>query len=294
MKKFLRRIVPRRKKNQPSAPNVPQQPLSQDTNLCTLSASLNVSRVPPGSQLLGDQDIQLPFTPVNIVPFPFLDLPGELRNEIYQYLVVAKGEHDGSLSPTRFVTWFAVSRPIIELSILRVNKQIHYEAAAVMYRKNRVVVGFNLSPVLKPRCFQAQGLLFAPQIDGRLDDCSYAEIFSRFKKLRLRLFFFRPVNDWYTQTYWESLAPVTRQVKDVCTMLAAREDLDEVSLEIDIFARGNVNHHPGGWNRCPKFSRYELWHVIAPLTLLRKVGKVEIHGAILADDARFIEDYMKW
>lgn len=62
----------------------------------------------------------------------FLDLPGELRNEIYKLLLV---------SQTAFIS---VHRPhsqeTIAGNILRVNKQIYNEASSVLYGGNTFIL----------------------------------------------------------------------------------------------------------------------------------------------------------
>ncbi|KAK6334736.1 hypothetical protein TWF718_010184 [Orbilia javanica] len=84
-------------------------------------------------------------------PFPFLSLPREIRDEIYTHLLVfdseplplesteAFGKPTQAYSP--FGEWRRRVSPIFErvstnLSILRVNRQIHNEASEIFYGRN--------------------------------------------------------------------------------------------------------------------------------------------------------------
>ncbi|KAK6497441.1 hypothetical protein TWF481_011850 [Arthrobotrys musiformis] len=76
-------------------------------------------------------------------PFPFLSLPREIRDEVYSYLVLL---HVPPLPPSDIkivrgsngdhthVTPYPKSKP--SLSILRVNRQIHWEAAEALYSRS--------------------------------------------------------------------------------------------------------------------------------------------------------------
>ncbi|KAI9710638.1 MAG: hypothetical protein M1812_007403 [Candelaria pacifica] len=98
-------------------------------------------------------------------PFPFLDLPPEIRNMIYNYILqtpaglpssLITGARSFILSPTTFSTPNSLAGSIVEIrhplsftdepirsrrqtqrgSILRVNKQIHNEAVPICYQIN--------------------------------------------------------------------------------------------------------------------------------------------------------------
>ncbi|KAK6340553.1 hypothetical protein TWF696_008880 [Orbilia brochopaga] len=65
-------------------------------------------------------------------PPPFLRLPIEIHNEIYKYLVLFDPESPDDTS------YFSIpcARPVLNLSILRVNKLIHDEASRILYTDN--------------------------------------------------------------------------------------------------------------------------------------------------------------
>lgn len=71
-------------------------------------------------------------------PFRFLDLPGEIRNNIYDLLLCSwddETEQDPSL-----ISQLSRRKPIYQAtSLLRVNKQIHAEASDYMIKRNQFV-----------------------------------------------------------------------------------------------------------------------------------------------------------
>lgn len=88
----------------------------------------------------------------NNQPFRFLDLPSELRNEVYA-LVLCAFEPTPDRQPQQF------SRAVhsINPAILRTNYQIHREAYDIMVRRNRFVLvrsegGFPFRTILMHSC----------------------------------------------------------------------------------------------------------------------------------------------
>ncbi len=98
---------------------------------------------------------------------------------------------------------------------------------------------------------------------------------------------------WYSdpQEFWETFSIEKEQFEDLCTVLASREDASEVDLEIDIYNMvSNRAAADRGFGR--RFSRHQLWEVFAPVTLLKKVRKVKIRGAIRPGDAKILEAHI--
>jgi hypothetical protein len=68
-------------------------------------------------------------------PFRFLDLPGELRNKIYDLLLCTFHVQSNGLRPRELCR----AKHNTESNILRANRQIHREAYYVMIKTNRFV-----------------------------------------------------------------------------------------------------------------------------------------------------------
>ncbi|KAK6501673.1 hypothetical protein TWF481_009502 [Arthrobotrys musiformis] len=68
--------------------------------------------------------------------FPFLALPREIRDEVYKYFVLFDTDPPPLPSAERHLYWESLNPVSLDLSILRVNKQIHEEAARILYSQN--------------------------------------------------------------------------------------------------------------------------------------------------------------
>ncbi|KAF3909308.1 hypothetical protein ABW20_dc0108756 [Dactylellina cionopaga] len=69
-------------------------------------------------------------------PFRFLDLPRELRDEIYRYFVLL----DFQRKPQLGSDIPEYKKPSLDLTILRANKQIHDEASGMLYGCNLFII----------------------------------------------------------------------------------------------------------------------------------------------------------
>ncbi|KAK6529138.1 hypothetical protein TWF694_004351 [Orbilia ellipsospora] len=99
--------------------------------------------------------------------FPFLSLPREIRDEIYSYLLifpsnaisfsVVEALYNENLMHAQRLEWLSAIRPIrdrprgTDVTIFRVNKQVHDEASEVFYSKNTFPIeifinGFSAGP----------------------------------------------------------------------------------------------------------------------------------------------------
>ena len=127
--------------------NIVSDPVGTATNAAIRSASTanpTDTSSTPSSPTTSDQ------------PFRFMDLPTELRLQIYGYLVVVgkvfyKPDDDSVLSsPRRFKDLRAYRKP--DLSILMVSKAVHKEAEEVFLSQNLFVL-----PVQLERYFDDSG-----------------------------------------------------------------------------------------------------------------------------------------
>ncbi|KAJ6256192.1 prion-inhibition and propagation-domain-containing protein [Drechslerella dactyloides] len=84
-----------------------------------------------------------PSTPVQ--PFPLLRLPREIRDEVYKYFVLID-------APIEFETLriFRIFPPALDLSIFRVNKQIHDEASGIFYSQNTFPIKLAINRTRSP------------------------------------------------------------------------------------------------------------------------------------------------
>ncbi|KAJ6262605.1 hypothetical protein Dda_3416 [Drechslerella dactyloides] len=73
-------------------------------------------------------------------PFPLLQLPPEIRDEIYKHLVI----FDTNPPEAESYRSALCDRPSLDLSILRVNKRIHDEASRILYSKNIFPIRFEI------------------------------------------------------------------------------------------------------------------------------------------------------
>ncbi|KAK6516139.1 hypothetical protein TWF506_006049 [Arthrobotrys conoides] len=65
----------------------------------------------------------------------FLNLPLEIRDQIYGYLVIFNISPVPD-APNHISYWVPFHKPFLDLLILRVNKQVHDEASTVLYSRN--------------------------------------------------------------------------------------------------------------------------------------------------------------
>ncbi|KAI9717635.1 MAG: hypothetical protein M1812_004580 [Candelaria pacifica] len=298
IKQFFRKIFRSKKTSVPTASSNPQLPQGQHTSsesrdnvdtaqgLPASAPSTSVTDFTGANvsepQLLDIEDESATELPTPVAPFPFLSLPGELRNKVYQYVVTAVGEDESTIAPKEMHSLFRSGRSRINVAILRTSKQLYEEASPVMYQQNRIVHDFNFTHMPAIRCHKAPALLFAPTILSNLYEYPHPTIFNRFKQFRFRMFFFRVDGREY----------IASRLKQVCVLLASRKDINEISLEVDFHILNHVDRHPSGWTVPGKLSVAELGNVINHLTLLKKMRKVEIRGAIREEDARSLEAKM--
>ncbi|KAI9816299.1 MAG: hypothetical protein M1827_001901 [Pycnora praestabilis] len=94
-----------------------------------------VHTMSPQVTLTTHEHIEAPKTETSSTPFPFLELPTEIRNMIYRYLVAPKD----TIHLAKFrggVKGLATAEG--NASILRANRQIHLEAAGVFFHYNKL------------------------------------------------------------------------------------------------------------------------------------------------------------
>jgi hypothetical protein len=72
-------------------------------------------------------------------PFRFLDLPGELRNKVYELLFCSFGEPTSALDDDNIARQLTISTSSIDTTILRTSSQVHREAHDVMVKTNQLV-----------------------------------------------------------------------------------------------------------------------------------------------------------
>ncbi|KAF3910639.1 hypothetical protein ABW21_db0205089 [Orbilia brochopaga] len=90
-------------------------------------------------------------------PSPFLRLPRELRDEIYKQLLVfitPQPTRVPTLTPNIADYEYKRSESAVDLTILRVSKQIHDEAAAVYYGCNTFPLCMVIMSRKQPRCYE--------------------------------------------------------------------------------------------------------------------------------------------
>ncbi|KAG8532554.1 uncharacterized protein KY384_002431 [Bacidia gigantensis] len=100
-------------------------------------------------------------TPQANKPFPFLSLPGEIRNKIYDYALISDPEHHiyyGRLSQAQHRALChdpcrEKGQPPFRLDLLLTNRQIYHEASSVFWGWNlfRVEIGTSRLPTLAAR-----------------------------------------------------------------------------------------------------------------------------------------------
>ncbi|KAF2995422.1 hypothetical protein E8E14_001566 [Neopestalotiopsis sp. 37M] len=92
----------------------------------TLTQSDRMNEAPSTIEDLGKLSLEAPDTTQS--PFPFLDLPRELRDKVYQELVTINRNHDDNIFPLE--KWSAAEWPrnFSGLNLLSVNRQVRKEA----------------------------------------------------------------------------------------------------------------------------------------------------------------------
>lgn len=107
------------------------------------------SGLPPIGPLLPTEDFVFDAespTPLPDLPFPFLSFPPEIRRKVYRLLLRSTVPLYPTIetNPATDRKWNRkpYPRPHIDTSILRVSKQVHAEASAVLYGDNRLVLQF--------------------------------------------------------------------------------------------------------------------------------------------------------
>jgi hypothetical protein len=87
-------------------------------------------------------------------PFRFLDLPAELRNNIYGLLLCSFGEPSSALDNNFFPCLRTISTSSVDPTILRTSSQIYREAYDTMLKTNQFIKvnctsGLGLTTILR-------------------------------------------------------------------------------------------------------------------------------------------------
>ena len=81
-------------------------------------------------------DLIAAFLPPDASQFRFRDLPREIRNMIYKYAVQANGVMDPFVGQKRYKIAVKNSKKL-DLSVTLINRQIHWEAKAILFGSNK-------------------------------------------------------------------------------------------------------------------------------------------------------------
>jgi hypothetical protein len=92
----------------------------------------------------------------DVKAFPFLSLPAELRNNVYELPLCSFGEPAASLDDDLNYRLRIISTSSIDTTILRTSSQVHQEAYDCMIKKNRLVQviytkGLDLFPIVRTK-----------------------------------------------------------------------------------------------------------------------------------------------
>jgi hypothetical protein len=185
------------------------------------------------------------------MPFPFLNLPGELRNKIYRLLLCNKKTLGTAPGYSDFRYKWSGADPGPHCAILRVNRQLYQEGRSILYGENTFGLRV-LQHCGDPRAYFMNRSRFVAKEDPVL-----GHVFKNFKSFEIVV----EIGASY------QFPRVNQAVRSVSRQLAENPELKS----LNVYLEGRVQ-----WRYPDRL--HTLSNVLESLSLLRNVGCVNFYG----------------